>query len=133
MSGTALRLRLEAPLRCNLRAQVASILNKARSAEWSRDFNPTRQESGGVALTKTKASIALFTPYGNLSRNDTDCFKPNTKPFMFNFRIADLQALLEQLRKEGVPVDDKVEEYEFGKFGWVMDPESGGVVGAAAG
>ncbi len=38
-------------------------------------------------------------------------------------RIADLQALLEQLRKEGVQVDDKVEEYEFGKFGWVMDPE----------
>ena len=39
---------------------------------------------------------------------------------MFNFRVADL---LEQLRKEGVQVDDKVEEYEFGKFGWVMDPE----------
>ncbi len=42
---------------------------------------------------------------------------------MFNFRVADLQALLEQLRKEGVQVDDKVEEYEFGQFGWVTDPE----------
>ena len=42
---------------------------------------------------------------------------------MVNFRVADLQALLEQLRKEGVQVDDKVEQYDFGKFGWIMDPE----------
>ncbi len=55
--------------------------------------------------------------------NDTDYFKPSAKPFMVNFRVADLQALLEQLRKEGVQVDDKVEEYDFGKFGWIMDPE----------
>ena len=55
--------------------------------------------------------------------HDTDYFNPSTKPFMVNFRVADLQALLEQLRKEGVQVDDKVEEYEFGKFGWIMDLE----------
>ncbi len=45
------------------------------------------------------------------------------KPFMFNFRVADLDALLEQLREEGVEVDDKVEEYEYGRFGWIMDLE----------
>ncbi len=55
--------------------------------------------------------------------HDTDYFNPSAKPFMVNFRVADLKALLEQLRKEGVQVDDKVEEYDFGKFGWIMDPE----------
>jgi predicted enzyme related to lactoylglutathione lyase len=54
---------------------------------------------------------------------DTKYFDPSAKPFMVNFRVANLAELLDQLRKEGVQVDDKVEEYEYGKFGWIMDPE----------
>ncbi len=54
---------------------------------------------------------------------NTDYFDPSTAPFMVNFRVADLDALLEQLRLEGVEVDDRREEYEFGKFGWIIDPE----------
>ena len=55
--------------------------------------------------------------------HDTKYFDPSAKPFMVNFRVANLHALLDLLRKEGVQVDDKVEEYEYGKFGWIMDPE----------
>lgn len=54
---------------------------------------------------------------------DTGYFKPSRKPFMVNYRVADLQSVLAALRREGVAVDPKVEESEFGKFGWVMDPE----------
>ena len=42
---------------------------------------------------------------------------------MINYRVEDLHALLAALRSEGVQVEDKVEESEYGKFGWVMDPE----------
>jgi predicted enzyme related to lactoylglutathione lyase len=42
---------------------------------------------------------------------------------MINYRVEDLEALLEVLRSEGVQVDDKVDDSEYGKFGWVMDPE----------
>jgi len=42
---------------------------------------------------------------------------------MVNFRVHDLDALLEQLRREGVEVDQKSEKSEFGYFGWIMDPE----------
>jgi predicted enzyme related to lactoylglutathione lyase len=63
-----------------------------------------------------------YTVWGPFS-HDSKYFEPSTKPFMFNFRVADLETLLEQLRKEGVQVDDRVEEYEFGRFGWIMDPE----------
>ena len=44
-------------------------------------------------------------------------------PFMINYRVDDLQALLAALRAEGVQVDDKVETSEHGSFGWVIDPE----------
>ena len=50
-------------------------------------------------------------------------FAPSDKPFMINYRVENLAALLEQLKREGVEVDEKVEEFEYGRFGWVMDPE----------
>ncbi len=50
-------------------------------------------------------------------------FAPSTALFMVNYRVEDLHGLLALLRSEGCDVDDKVEESEFGKFGWVMDPE----------
>jgi predicted enzyme related to lactoylglutathione lyase len=45
------------------------------------------------------------------------------KPFMINDRVADLDAMLAQLRAAGAQVDDKVEDTEFGRFGWAVDPE----------
>ena len=54
----------------------------------------------------------------------TTYFAPSTAPFMVNYRVEDLAALLAALREEGCAVDEKgMEESEFGKFGWVMDPE----------
>jgi predicted enzyme related to lactoylglutathione lyase len=50
-------------------------------------------------------------------------FKPSDSSFMINYRVADLRGLLKLLREEGCQVLDKVEESEFGIFGWVMDPE----------
>jgi predicted enzyme related to lactoylglutathione lyase len=42
---------------------------------------------------------------------------------MVNFRVENLTELLRALREEGVEVDPKVGEYDYGKFGWIMDPE----------
>jgi len=53
----------------------------------------------------------------------TKKMEPSSAPFMFNFRVADLDALLAALRAEGCIVIDKVEASGEGKFGWVMDPE----------
>lgn len=44
-------------------------------------------------------------------------------PFMINFRVDNLDLLLDTLRKENVKVLDKTEESDYGKFGWVIDPE----------
>ena len=52
-----------------------------------------------------------------------DYFKPSTSTFMINYRVADLASLLATLREEGCNVIDKTDDSEYGKFGWVMDPE----------
>jgi len=54
---------------------------------------------------------------------NTTYFAPSASPFMMNFRVDNLDELLRTLRTEGVQVDDKVEAHEYGKFGWIMDPE----------
>jgi predicted enzyme related to lactoylglutathione lyase len=54
---------------------------------------------------------------------DSGYFAPSAAPFMVNYRVADLHALIAALRAEGCAVDDKVDESEYGRFGWVMDPE----------
>lgn len=54
---------------------------------------------------------------------ETQYFGLGERGFMINFRVEDLRELLKALRGEGVQVDDKVEEYDYGKFGWITDPE----------
>lgn len=53
----------------------------------------------------------------------SDYFAPSGAPFMVNYIVQDLHAVLTALRSEGCDVETKVEESDFGKFGWVMDPE----------
>ncbi len=55
--------------------------------------------------------------------SDTKYFEPGAAPFMINFRVRDLDAMLAQLRAAGVRVDDKIEESEYGRFGWALDPD----------
>ena len=50
-------------------------------------------------------------------------FKPSKKPFMFNFRVANLRRVLGELKKEGVKVDRRILESDEGRFGWIMDNE----------
>ncbi len=50
-------------------------------------------------------------------------FAPGTARFMVNYRVEDLDAVLAALRAEGCNVVDRLEESEFGRFGWVIDPE----------
>jgi len=48
---------------------------------------------------------------------------PQEQQVMVNYRVDDLDAMLAQLRAAGAEVDEKVEEQEFGRFGWAVDPE----------
>jgi len=54
---------------------------------------------------------------------DTKYFNPSTKPFMINYRVEDLVALVEELKKDGVQIVDELAEYDYGKFIHILDPE----------
>lgn len=54
---------------------------------------------------------------------DTSYFKPSDKPFMINYRVENIVALVEQLKKDQVTVIDDISEYDYGKFVHVLDPE----------
>lgn len=53
----------------------------------------------------------------------TKYFEPSAKDFMINYRVADLEALVEELQKEGVTIVDQIETYDYGKFVHIMDME----------
>lgn len=63
--------------------------------------------------------MTIWSPFAQ----DTDYMAPGTGSFMINFRVADLDRLLDALRAEGCNVVDRTERSEQGAFGWVIDPE----------
>ena len=67
----------------------------------------------------TKKGATQWSPFAET----TKYFEPSTKDFMINYRVADLEALVEQLIKEGVTIVDKIESYDYGKFVHIMDIE----------
>lgn len=54
---------------------------------------------------------------------DTKYFDPGQANFMLNYRVDDLDALLHVLRQEGVTIDEKRQDSDYGRFAWIMDPE----------
>jgi predicted enzyme related to lactoylglutathione lyase len=81
------------------------------------------QEWGGAAFRWVDAAGAPTNGTTAWSIGDSTYFAPSNATFMVNYRVADLHGLLRLLREEGCQVLEKVEQSEFGSFGWVMDPE----------
>lgn len=83
------------------------------------------QDWGGAAFRWADAdgSPVMGTTVWSVFAASSDLFAPSASPFMVNYRVADLHGLLAALRREGCNVLDKVDESEFGRFGWVVDPE----------
>ncbi|RPI06042.1 MAG: VOC family protein [Ignavibacteriae bacterium] len=65
----------------------------------------------------------IGTTAWSIFKDETKYFDPSKASFMINYRVENLDELLRLLKSEGCQVDPKVDESEFGKFGWVMDPE----------
>jgi predicted enzyme related to lactoylglutathione lyase len=63
------------------------------------------------------------TTVWSLFSKETKYFEPGQAAFMINYRVDDLDALLERLVAAGVWVDERRENSEYGRFAWIMDPE----------
>jgi len=98
---------------------------KALSAWYKTHLGLDVQAWGGAAFSwkgpdnPEGNGTTVWSPFAA----DTNHFAPSASSFMINYRVDDLHALLAALRSEGVQVEEKVEESEYGKFGWVIDPD----------
>jgi uncharacterized glyoxalase superfamily protein PhnB len=110
---------------------IGGIFFKARgdaaalAAWYQKHLGIDVQTWGGAAFSWAGPDNpqGVGTTIWNINGADSDYFAPSTAPFMINYRVADLHALIKSLREEGCDVQDEVQESEFGKFGWVMDPD----------
>lgn len=71
------------------------------------------------ASDSTKNGSTQWSPFPET----TKYFEPSAKDFMVNYRVADLEALVEELKKEGVTIVDEIETYDYGKFVHIIDME----------
>jgi predicted enzyme related to lactoylglutathione lyase len=109
---------------------IGGIFFKAKDPtalrEWyRRHLGMDVQEWGGMAFDWNRADgpgTNGVTAWSIFDENASN-FAPSSQRFMVNYIVNDLDALLHALRSEGCDVDGKTDESEYGKFGWVMDPE----------
>ena len=63
-----------------------------------------------------------FTQW-SIFKQETDYLDPSTKNYMINYRVENLPELIEELKAKGVQVVGEIQEFEYGKFAWAMDPD----------
>jgi len=100
--------------------------DKQKLLEWYRDHLGIDMEDWGGSIFKWKHDQPPHPPGSttwSLFDKDTEYFGPKTNAFMVNYRVDDLDKMLEQLRAAGVTVDDKIEESDYGRFGWAFDTD----------
>jgi predicted enzyme related to lactoylglutathione lyase len=97
----------------------------ALGAWYKRHLGIDVQPWGGAAFDWTDATgnPTTGTTAWSVFPAGSDQFAPSRAPFMINYRVDNLTALLQALRDEGCNVLDKTDDGEYGKFGWVIDPE----------
>jgi predicted enzyme related to lactoylglutathione lyase len=109
---------------------IGGIFFKAKDAAalrawYKRHLGIDVQEWGGTAFTWTDSDDK---PTGgstvwSINTSETTQFAPSNASFMINYRVEDLLGLVKLLKEEGCNVLDKLDDSEYGKFAWVIDPE----------
>ena len=102
---------------------ISSKDPKALCAWYKDHLGIDVQDWGGTAFRWVDDAGTAQAGTTIWSVGDGSNFAPSKSTFMVNYRVDDLHGLLSVLRTEGCQVLDKVEQSEFGKFAWVMDPE----------
>ena len=104
-------------------AGIGGVFFRARNPDalraWYAEHLGIEMEDYGATFTAQAGDQTVWAPFAA----DTDYFGAGEQRLMVNFRVRDLDAMLEQLRTAGVEVDDRVHKMEYGRFGWAVDLE----------
>lgn len=109
---------------------IGGVFFKSRDPEslksWYEEYLGIEPDKDGYVSffwrERRRPNDVGFTVWGPFSE-DTKYFDPSEKPYMVNLRVDDLDAILGNLREAGVAVHDRIDEEEYGRFGWFVDPE----------
>src|SRR2546421_70229 len=109
---------------------IGGIFFKAKDAPalqawYKRHLGIDVQEWGGTAFTLADGEskpVGGTTVWFIVSEQSAQ-FALSTAIFMVNYRVEDLHALVKVLRKEGCNVLEKIDDSDYGKFAWVIDPK----------
>ncbi len=99
--------------------------NPSKTGEWyAKNLGLDVSPYGVVFESKNKdnpekTDQTVWNPF----KADTKYFEPSTKEFMINYRVENLEILLEELKKEGVQIVGELQVFDYGKFAHIMDPE----------
>lgn len=109
---------------------IGGVFFKAKDPElikkWYGDHLGLTTDQYGSAFewrisdNKEAKGFTQWSPF----KDNTDYFRPSEKDFMINFRVADIEILVVQLKEEGITILDEIEEFEYGKFVHILDPEN---------
>ena len=109
---------------------IGGIFFKAKDAAtlqawYKRHLGIDVQAWGGTAFSWSdpEGKPVGGTTVWSIGPAEGDPFAPSSATFMINYRVDDVRALVQVLKEEGCTVLDKIDESEYGKFAWVMDPE----------
>jgi predicted enzyme related to lactoylglutathione lyase len=96
----------------------------ALAAWYEKHLGMTLEPWGGAILKwpDDRAADKGLTVW-TVAERDTEWFAPSTAPFMINYRVDDLGALLANLTAAGVAILKGPESHENGKFAWIVDPD----------
>ena len=105
---------------------IGGVFFKAKDpkalAKWYQEYLGVPVEPDqtyATLMSEGAGEMAVWSAFPD----DSDYLGRPESRFMVNFRVRDLAAMREQLKAAGVEVDEKVEEFEYGNFGWATDPE----------
>ena len=108
---------------------IGGIFFKCKDPEKMREWYKTHlglntNQYGAVfewrqGADTTKKGFTQWSPFSE----KTKYFEPSTKDFMINYRVENLEALVDQLKKDSVTIVDKIETVDYGKFVHIIDVE----------
>lgn len=108
---------------------LGAILFKCKDPELTKNWYKKHLNIGNNAYGHTFYKETSSTSTGNEPiewcpfRDNTDYFNPSNADYIINYRVSQLEQLLILLKEEGIESIGKLEETEYGKFAWIMDPD----------
>lgn len=123
--GQRVRVQAESPTVTGIGGVFLKAENPAALREWYESHLGIDAEQQGVNFFWR--DLHDGTRFGrtvwSLFPEDTEYFGPSGQSFMINYRVSDLDGLLERLQGQGVQQVGEIEQYWYGRFAWILDGE----------